>query len=255
MQGTFYYHRPAGHQASRFGGRGFGGGKRVVKSFNPFLLIQNNKETQREEPTLALHQFTDFQISDELQRSILQKGYTTPTPIQDQAIPHILAGRDLIGIAHTGTGKTAAFLIPLINKVQKDRQEKVLILSPTRELASQTQDEFYDFSQTLGIYSVLCIGGVNISPQRNGLRRPHNFVIGTPGRIKDLVRERSLQLANFHTVVLDEADHMVDIGFIADVKYLVSLLSPNRQSLFFSATINGRVREILQGFVRNYWNT
>lgn len=250
MQG-FFYHRYSTHrQPPSFGGRRFGG-KRALRSFNPFQLVQNAQEQLPEEPIKVLHEFTDFKISEDLKRNILQKGYAVPTPIQDRAIEPILSGRDLIGIAHTGTGKTAAFLIPLIDKVLRNRQEKVLILAPTRELATQTQVEFNDFGRNLGIYSVLCIGGVKIFPQRNSLRRPYNFVVGTPGRVKDLVREKSLQLSSFRTVVLDEADHMVDIGFIGDVKYLVSLLSPDRQSLFFSATIDGKVGEILQGFVRN----
>lgn len=206
---------------------------------------------QNEPSYTARHQFADFPILEEIKRNIAQKGYTVPTPIQDQAIPQILAGRDLIGVANTGTGKTAAFLIPLIDKVAKNRAEKVLIISPTRELASQLNDELLAFANGLGIRSVLCIGGLNIFRQKYGLQGQFNFVIGTPGRIKDLLRTRNLTLNNFQTVVLDEADRMVDIGFIQDIKYFISLLPPVRQSLFFSATIDGKVKEILGCFVRN----
>lgn len=221
------------------------------KSFNPLAIINNAQEKLETKAYVPMHKFEDFQVSLALKNNISAKNYTEPTPIQDQAIPHILAGRDLIGIANTGTGKTAAFLIPLIDKILKNRSEKVLIVTPTRELAVQIRDEFLAFARGLNIYSVLCIGGSSMLRQRSDLQRQFNFVIGTPGRIKDLINERSLNLSGFHTVVLDEADRMVDIGFIHDIKYIVSLLSKNRQSLFFSATIDGKVKEIIQNFVRN----
>ena len=204
-------------------------------------------------PTVYIpyHKFEDFPVSSQIKRNIANKKYVSPTPIQDQAIPVILEGSDIIGIANTGTGKTAAFLVPLIDKVYKDRSQKVLIIAPTRELAIQIEDELWDFANGLGIYSALCIGGTNIYRQRNQLARSPNFVIGTPGRIKDLVGQRCLNLSLFKNVVLDEADRMVDIGFIDDIKYFISLLPVDRQSLFFSATISGSVREIIQTFVKN----
>jgi len=225
--------------------------KRPIKSFDPSHLVGAVQEKTQPKTHTIVNAFNDFQISDVLKQNILQKQYTEPTPIQDQAIPHILAGRDIIGIANTGTGKTAAFLIPLIEKVLKNRSEKILIVAPTRELAVQIRDEFFAFSRGLNMYSVLCIGGMPMFRQQNELRRPFNFVIGTPGRIKDLIVEKNLNLSSFQTVVLDEADHMVDIGFIHDIKYIISFLSKNRHSLFFSATIDGKVREILQNFVQN----
>lgn len=197
------------------------------------------------------HKFSDFPLIEHLQSNIASKGYTTPTPIQDQAISYILEGKDLIGIANTGTGKTGAFLIPLIDKVFKDKTQKVLIITPTRELALQIYEELYDFAKGLGIYGVLCIGGANMWKQKSALRQNVHFVIGTPGRLKDLLGEYVLSLSNFHTVVLDEADRMVDIGFINEIKYFISLLPRERQSLFFSATIPGKVQEILQTFVHN----
>lgn len=219
--------------------------------FNPSLLIKNVQEVISIQAEKTTHSFEEFQIAPEIRRNISRKGYTVTTPIQYQTIPNILAGRDVIGIANTGTGKTAAFLVPLIDKVLKNRTEKVLILAPTRELAVQIRDEFTAFSQGLGMYSVLCIGGTNIFRQKDNLRRSYNFVIATPGRLKDLVGDRSINLANFHSVVLDEADLMVDIGFLHDIKEIISLLPRERQSLFFSATVDGKVREVLTGFVKN----
>lgn len=197
------------------------------------------------------HTFADFAIVDQLKRNISKKGYIIPTPIQDQAINPALEGRDVIGIASTGTGKTAAFLLPLINKVFQNRNERVLIVAPTRELALQIQQELQSFSQGMGIYSTLIIGGASMKRQVYEIRRNPHFVIGTPGRLKDLVNQRVLNLINFSSVVLDEVDLMVDIGFIQDIKFFVSLLSKQRQSLFFSATFNAKVNEILKDFVKD----
>ena len=197
------------------------------------------------------NKFDDFSTSALLKENIASKGYLLPTPIQDMAIPPILRGEDIIGIANTGTGKTAAFLVPLIDKVVKDKYQKVLIVVPTRELALQILDEFRIFTRGLGINSCLCIGGSSIRKQRQELLQKPNFVIGTPGRIKDCIRQSILDLSNFSNVVLDEADRMVDIGFIADIKYFISLLPTKRQSLFFSATISGKVQEIIATFVKN----
>jgi len=214
-------------------------------------IINKAKGEQVEEVYAPRNGFADFELIQQLKDNIAAKNYVMPTPIQDQAIDHILNGRDVIGIANTGTGKTAAFLIPLINKVFLNKSERVLIVAPTRELALQIQEELRDFSKGLGIKSVLCIGGMSLWMQKNELRQNVNFVIGTPGRIKDLIGERSLIMSTFHNVVLDEADRMVDIGFITDIKYFISLLPSVRQSLFFSATISGKVKEILNAFVNN----
>ncbi len=240
-----------GAMGRRFGAGGRG---RVAKVFDPTNIINSQKTediTISTEAYIAKNGFAEFNIDPKLKQNVLDRNYGSPTPIQDQSIPEILAGRDLIGIANTGTGKTAAFLIPLLNKVIKDRHEKVLIVAPTRELASQIRDEFYLFSKGLGIYSALCIGGENINRQKQELRRNPNFIIGTPGRLLDHVDSRTLYLGDCKSVVLDEADHMVDIGFLKDVQYMISLLPKVRQSLFFSATIDGKVRSVLNAFVNN----
>ncbi len=246
-----FFRSPLRARTGGFSGGGYGGGGRRVKSFDPTYVISAPAPTQVIEEYKITHAFTDFNIAEELKRNIVAKGYITPTPIQDQSIPSIIEGRDLIGIANTGTGKTAAFLIPLINKVLKNRNEKILIVAPTRELAAQTRDELMEFTRGLSIYSALCIGGANMWRQKSDLQRRPNFVIGTPGRIQDLIRNRILNLYDFGSVVLDEADRMVDMGFITDVRYIISLLPKVRQSLFFSATIDGKVRDIIGGFVTN----
>ena len=199
-------------------------------------------ETQQE----VFHVFRDFALSEQIQRNILEKGYEKPTPIQDKVIPLVLEGKDVVGMANTGTGKTAAFLIPLINKIFLNRAEKILIVAPTRELAVQIQEEAKTFAYGMHVYSVLCIGGVNMQRQIQGLRQNPNIVIGTPGRLKDLKNQGKLSIASFHTIVLDEVDRMLDMGFIADVKFIISHLPKQRQSLFFSATMSPAIKSIIE---------
>jgi superfamily II DNA/RNA helicase len=223
------------------------------KFFDPTNLILNsqNSESISQSEYIAKNTFNDFAIADKLKNNIAYFGYKAPTPIQDQSIPELLKGHDLIGIARTGTGKTAAFLIPLINKVLTNPREKVLILAPTRELAIQIKDEFLKFSKNLNMNYVLCIGGVSMHGQIKILARNPNFIIGTPGRIKDLENQKKINFYNFTNVVLDEVDHMLDMGFIQDVEYILSKLPKNRQSLFFSATIPPKVEPIMKKFLNN----
>lgn len=197
------------------------------------------------------HNFNDFSIDPRLKQNIISRGFTVPTPIQDRAIAPILEGRDVIGIANTGTGKTAAFLIPIINKIINNRAEKILVIIPTRELAVQIDDDLKALTGGLHIYSLLCIGGASINRQSLILRQNPNIIIGTPGRLKDLSQRRLLDLSRFKTIVLDEVDRMVDIGFIRDIRQIISLLSRERQSLFFSATVSSEVNGIIRTFVKN----
>ena len=238
------------------GFRGAGAGRQ--KTFDPTALVDRmSRESVAlstntvEEKFVSIHAFSDFLITDQLKTNIIRKGYTTPTPIQDQAIPQILEGKDVVGLANTGTGKTAAFLIPLINKAFLDRSQRVLIITPTRELAVQIRDEFGEFSQGMNIDSTLCIGGVGIGPQQMRLRRFPQFVIGTPGRLRDLEGNRSLNFFQFKNIVLDEVDRMLDIGFVREIKYIVSKLPRPRHSLFFSATLTPNVTEVMQSFLTN----
>lgn len=234
------------------GRRGRGGHKQVT--FDPsHVIIQSGmkKAEFTQEEYQVTHQFSDFDISDQLKRNIESRGYVTPTPIQDQVIPHIINGRDVVGIANTGTGKTAAFLIPLINKIIKNDHEKVLIIAPTRELAIQARDELRSFTDGLRISSTVCIGGSSINRQIDSLRKKPHFVIGTPGRIKDLNQRKKLKFEQFSNIVLDEVDRMLDMGFVHEIRAIINRLPQNRQSLFFSATMTDRVREIMKGFLTN----
>lgn len=228
------------------------GPRRAVKNFDPRNVIE--KFAQDIEPEVAYvsqNSFSDFKISEKLKETILKRGYETPTPIQDQIIPHILEGKDVVGIANTGTGKTAAFLIPLIDKVLRDNKNRVLIVAPTRELAVQIEKELESFAKSLGISSVICIGGVSIVPQKNRLYRKPNFVIGTPGRLIDLYEQRSLNFYDFSTIVLDEVDRMLDMGFIISVNRIISSLPPVRQSMFFSATLDEKTKPVMAKFIKN----
>jgi superfamily II DNA/RNA helicase len=200
---------------------------------------------------VAVNRFADFAVDEQIKRNITAKGFTTPTPIQDQAIKPILAGRDLVGTAATGTGKTGAFLIPLIHKVITKRTSRVLIMIPTRELAVQIKKEIVEFSQGLNILTALCIGGSNMNRQIDDLKRKPDFVVGTPGRLKDLYQQRKLKLFDFDTVVLDEVDRMLDMGFIRDVREMINALPRVRHSLFFSATITGPVENVMRDFLSN----
>lgn len=226
-------------------------GSRIIRAIEASKSQFQNNQNIKEEVYVAKNSFESMNLIPILLENIKYKNYTAPTPIQDQAIPVVLSGRDIIGLANTGTGKTAAFLIPLINKAYLNKNEKVLILTPTRELAVQIHEEFMQFSRRLGVRDVLCVGGVSMSRQGYFALQTANFVIGTPGRLKDLVNRRALNISQFNNVVLDEADRMIDIGFIEDIKYFIERLSKTRQSLFFSATISRKEEELIQSFVKD----
>ncbi len=246
-----------GYRGNRGAGGGGDRGGRHMRTVPKSVILaviarsQNTAGVVDTEEVPVVHAFSDFALSPQLLHTISAKGFKAPTPIQDQAIPAILAGKDIIGTANTGTGKTAAFLIPLLQKISLDRNQRVLIIAPTRELAVQIHKEFRDFSKGLSLRSAMLIGGANEWRQRQDLKLDPHVVVATPGRLKDFIESRYIRLSAFRNVVLDEADRMVDIGFINDIKYFISLLPKERQSLFFSATISGRVTEILDSFVTN----
>jgi len=222
-----------------------------VAYIDPMRFVNKSQVQVAPDPVDIKHKFSDFAISDEIKRNIEQKGFDAPTPIQDQVIPAVLEGKDVVGIANTGTGKTGAFLIPLINKVYNNRTERVLIIAPTRELAVQIEDECRSFARGMNVYNALAIGGASLFNQYAQLKRNPNFVIGTPGRLKDLVQQGKLNLTFFNNTVLDEVDRMLDMGFINDMKFLIDKLPHQRQSLFFSATIPPAVYPIMQTFLKN----
>lgn len=241
--------RPRGFGRSR----GFGSRSRrpAFSGTNSSLYVNKVVELPDQIQEPITHTFEDFLLNPIVLARVKAKGYVTPTPIQDKAIPIVMSGRDVIGLADTGTGKTAAFLLPLLDKFLKDRFQKVLIIVPTRELAVQIDEELKAFAQGMNFHSALCLGGSGYGSQFNALRRSPRFVIGTPGRLKDHVNQRTLRLHDFNNLVLDEADRMVDMGFIKDVRELVSQLPRERQSLFFSATISPEVRTLIQNFTTN----
>ena len=186
-----------------------GGGRNTFRNFGSFrksggrnsepldinLFIKKAKEENLEEAYICQNKFEDFGLAPHLLQNIKNKGYLSPTPIQDQSIATIMSGKDLIGIANTGTGKTAAFLIPMIDKILKDKTQRVFIIAPTRELALQINEELTSFTKGLNIYSALIMGGSGYSHQISDIRRNPHFVIGTPGRIKDLIEKRVLNLS------------------------------------------------------------
>lgn len=194
--------------------------------------------------------FDDFSFCKPLQENLKAREYKTPTPIQDQSISHIMEGRDLIGLANTGTGKTAAFLLPLINKVFLDPTQKVLIITPTRELAFQIEEELRKFSWGMRIFFACCVGGAPVYKQMGNLRRYPNFVIGTPGRLNDLIDRGYIKLEEYNNIVLDEVDRMLDMGFIATITEMLKAMPETRQSLFFSATLPLKIR----GFIGQFLN-
>lgn len=231
-------------QFSRFKGR--------QPSFNPTLFITNNNyQPSAETAYEAKNRFEDLAVAEQLKQNISRKGYTQMTPIQDEGIGPILAGKDVVGLANTGTGKTAAFLIPLISRVSQKQTTRVLIVTPTRELAMQILDEFRVFANGLGIFSGLIIGGASMNRQIENLKRRPEFIIGTPGRLLDLEKRKKIHFGDFQTIVLDEVDRMLDMGFVTDIQYIVGKLPLKRHSLFFSATIPDKAREVMKRFLTN----
>jgi len=243
------------------GGRSFSGGRRnggrgsrgpAKKYIHPSKFINKAVTKETETPYESTHKFADFPFGAQLHHNVAAKGYETPSAIQDQAIPHIIEGKDVIGLANTGTGKTAAFLLPIIERQSGiTLRPSVLIVAPTRELAQQIDEQFREFSRGLGLYSTLIVGGVNIDRQIRDLKRRPHFVIGTPGRLKDLMNRRVLQLKNMTTLVLDEADRMLDMGFLPDIRQIVNEMPKERQTLFFSATITPEISALVHDFLKD----
>lgn len=236
-----------GRGSSRPAGRGRGRDEHI--DFERFI---NKAIVKKEEDKFVpTHTFNDFAIDAEIKANIAAKGYELPSPIQDKSIPLVLEGKDVVGIAQTGTGKTAAFLIPLIHKVRHQEKSNVLVVVPTRELAVQITKELDGFSKGMKLYSACCVGGTNIRPQMHALKYRNHFVIGTPGRLRDLVQRKAIRLENFDTIVLDEADRMLDMGFIHDMRFLMAGMPEGRQTLFFSATCAREVERLITDFLRD----
>jgi ATP-dependent RNA helicase RhlE len=201
--------------------------------------------------------FKELDISEPILKALANKKYKNPTPIQEKAIPTALKGGDLLGIAQTGTGKTAAFAIPIIQQLEETpfngrrREIKALILTPTRELAIQIGESFWNYSQYTNLRQAVIFGGVNQKPQVDKLRRGIDILIATPGRLLDLIHQKHISLDHIRHFVLDEADHMLDMGFIQDIKRLLLMLPKQKQTLFFSATMPSAISKLSRSILQN----
>jgi ATP-dependent RNA helicase RhlE len=205
---------------------------------------------------MTLNSFAELGLAAPIARALAEENYTTPTPIQSQAIPPVMSGRDLVGIAQTGTGKTAAFALPILNHLAVNRSgltkksARILVLSPTRELSGQITDSFKTYGRHLKLSTTLAIGGVNIGRQIKALTNGVDILVATPGRLLDLVNSKAIRLDRIEVFVLDEADRMLDMGFIGDIRKIAKMLPEKRQTLFFSATMPNEIEHLVAQFLK-----
>jgi len=256
------YNTSSGSRFSSNGGRPSGGGrgfsnqrrkpaKRGAQYIDPARFVKAAKAAATDAVVFVpKNKFSDFEVHQLLHDNIALKGFVNPSPIQDETIPHGLDGKDIIGIADTGTGKTAAFAIPMLHTLMTS-DSRALIVAPTRELAQQIEDECRLLGKGSGLFGTLLIGGSSMGIQLRDLRQNPQIVIGTPGRIKDHLERGTLDLSKFNVVVLDEVDRMLDMGFVADVRDILSQLNTQRQSFFFSATMDERVAGLIRTFAND----
>ena len=202
--------------------------------------------------------FADLGLADSLLRAITETGYTAPTPIQAQAIPQVLKGGDLLAAAQTGTGKTAGFTLPILHLLMQKKPElrkpgrpRCLILTPTRELTAQVEESVQTYGKYTPLTSMVMFGGVNINPQISALRKPLDILVATPGRLLDHCGQKTVDLSGVEILVLDEADRMLDMGFIRDIRKILALLPKQRQNLLFSATFSDEIRTLARGVLNN----
>ncbi|AFZ60784.1 DEAD/DEAH box helicase [Anabaena cylindrica FACHB-243] len=203
--------------------------------------------------------FSNLGLSNEIIRAVTERGYTKPTPIQMQAIPAVLSGGDLLAGAQTGTGKTASFTLPLLHKLSSDQNVKssaigwlpirALILTPTRELAAQVEESVHDYGKYLKLKSTVVFGGVSINPQKRQLKSGVDILVATPGRLLDHLQQGTVNLSRIEILVLDEADRMLDMGFIRDIRRILSILPKQRQNLLFFATFSDKIKELASGLL------
>ncbi len=223
---------------------------RPTSSIHPSKFINKAIAPEADTPYVPTNTFHDFGLNSRIVKNLDFLGFVAPSEIQDRCIPPTLLGKDTIGLANTGTGKTAAFLLPIIDRLSANRElDSVLILAPTRELAQQIDEEFRRFAAGLKLYSTLVVGGQNINRQIQQIKRGPHIVIGTPGRVKDLISRRVLRLGTTTTFVLDEADRMCDMGFEKDIRTIEAELPKQRQTLCYSATMTRNVQTIMEEFM------
>ncbi len=252
---SFSGRKSYGNKKSKFSGARRGGGFNrrgpSKQSIHPSKFINKSTNDVQEQPYESTHKFADFALNAKIKYNLERIGFDQPTAIQDQAIPVALQGKDVIGLANTGTGKTVAFLLPILEKLYANREiASVLIMAPTRELAQQIDQEFKRFSGGMKLYSAVVVGGVNIDKQIREIKRGPHVIIGTPGRLKDLLNRKVLRLGNINTFVLDEADRMLDMGFLPDIKAIVGELPSQRQTLCFSATMTPTISSLVSDLMQ-----
>ena len=238
-------------QRGRFRGRSGGGFKK--SDLDPSTLVNKTIKVKEGEKEIETRAFAKLDIHSLLQEKIKRKGYEFTTEIQDKTFELLSSGDSVIGIANTGTGKTGAFLIPIINRLIIDKKgHKTLVLVPTRELAQQVEQEFRSLSKGLKIFSSCFIGGTSVNKDLDKLRRTNHVIIGTPGRINDMINRRALKLNDFSNLVLDEFDTMLDMGFLKEVQKIIDQMHKRRQTILFSATENAKQKGIINGIVSDY---
>jgi ATP-dependent RNA helicase RhlE len=235
----YLYQKPSGKVNSR------------LSTINPMEFVK--KATSNNEMSyIAARNIKSLPVHSSIIRNLLDKGYQNPTEIQDKTLEAILAGKDLVGLAQTGTGKTGAFLIPIIHNLLDSKAAfQILIVAPTRELAIQTEREFQMIAKGLALSSISLIGGTSVNMDLRKLRRPCHFVIGTPGRLTDMVRQGALNLNNFTTIVLDEFDRLLEMGFSRDINQLIDGMSNRKQTILFSATEDKSQKQLLNKLLDN----
>jgi len=241
-------HKPQGNGSfnarSRKPSRGNGGGWKP-STLDPSLLVRKATDVTTEQYR-SIRTIEELPIDDRIISCLTKKGFTHPTEIQDKTIEHLLNHRDVLGIAQTGTGKTGAFLIPIIQDLLKEPKKPfALVLVPTRELATQVEEEFKSMTKVLNLFSSCFIGGTNINRDMQNLRRPSHVIIATPGRLLDLVSRKMLDLRVMNTLVLDEFDRMLDMGFEKDVMRIISGMQVRQHTLLFSATLDNSQRRLI----------
>ncbi|UZD22512.1 DEAD/DEAH box helicase [Algoriphagus halophytocola] len=244
--------RPSAHQSKGRPAQGQRSPKKkMVSKLDPNLLVKKAQPSGSAGFKSETH-FDSLDLSSKLLQNLVSKGYQTMTYIQEQSVPALLEGRDLMGISNTGSGKTGAFLIPIIEQAQLDpRNFTALIVTPTRELALQIEEEFVSLSRGMNLYSATFIGGTNINTDIKTLGRKLQIIVGTPGRLLDLYHRKFLKLNQVNTLVLDEFDRMLDMGFVNDVKKLVAPMSKRNQTMLFSATLEPSQKSLISSLLNN----
>jgi ATP-dependent RNA helicase RhlE len=245
-----YSRRKYNNQRSR---RSYGNRKKKRSNLNPELFVSKNLDASSNvEKSYKGRMFSEFNLSKQLLINLSTKGFKHTTNIQEKVIEKILSGVDVFAISQTGSGKTGAFLIPMIEKLLQDDKSKVLIIAPTRELAKQIRDEVFSLTKGMKIYSALVIGGESINRQIQNLSRRPQIVVGTPGRLNDVYKRKNINFSEFNNIVVDEVDRLLDMGFVNDIKFIYGKVAKAKQSLFFSATSDKRVEKIIKELTNKF---